>query len=158
MQVQSLGQGDPLEESMAIHSSILAWRIPRTEELGSLRSIGSQRVRHNWSDLACTHAMIWSRNPQMYLMPQSRHPARGSWTASLRTCLSPPVTQASEEKNANDSADQKPLELVPRVAGVAGLKGTWTPACIHSWPRGHPLYNCVGFLGDPRRNTSSETT
>ena len=47
MQVQSLGQGDPLEESMAIHSSILAWRIPRTEELGSLRSIGSQRVRHN---------------------------------------------------------------------------------------------------------------
>ena len=44
MQVQSLGQEDPLEESMAIHSSILAWRIPLTEEPGRLQSIESQRV------------------------------------------------------------------------------------------------------------------
>ena len=44
MQVQSLGQEDPLEESMAIHSSILAWRIPLTEEPGRLKSIVSQRV------------------------------------------------------------------------------------------------------------------
>ena len=41
-----------LEEGMAIHSSVLAWRIPRTEEPGRLQSIGSQRVRHNWRDLA----------------------------------------------------------------------------------------------------------
>ena len=40
--VQSLGQEDPLEKSMAIHSSILAWRIPWTEEPGGLQSIGSQ--------------------------------------------------------------------------------------------------------------------
>ena len=44
--VQSLGWEDPLEESMAIHSSILAWRIPWTEELGGLQFMGSQRVRH----------------------------------------------------------------------------------------------------------------
>ena len=37
---------------MATHSSILAWRIPRTEEPGGLQSIGSHRVRHDWSDLA----------------------------------------------------------------------------------------------------------
>ena len=37
---------------MATHSSILAWRIPWTEEPGGLQSIGSQRVRHDWSDLA----------------------------------------------------------------------------------------------------------
>ena len=37
---------------MAIHSSILAWRIPWTEELGGLQSVESQRVRHNRSDLA----------------------------------------------------------------------------------------------------------
>ena len=37
---------------MAIHSSILAWRIPWTEEPGRLQSIGSQRVRHDWGDLA----------------------------------------------------------------------------------------------------------
>ena len=53
MRIQSLGQEDPLEESIATHSSILAWRIPRTEEPGGLRSIESQRVRQDWSDLAC---------------------------------------------------------------------------------------------------------
>ena len=45
--VQSLGQEDPLEEEMATHSSILAWRIPRTEEPGGLQSLGLQRVGHN---------------------------------------------------------------------------------------------------------------
>ena len=45
--VQSLGWEDPLEEGMATHSSILAWRIPWTEEPGGLQSMGSQRVRHN---------------------------------------------------------------------------------------------------------------
>ena len=43
MWVQSLGWEDPLEEGMVIHSSVLAWRIPWTEEPGGLQSIGSQR-------------------------------------------------------------------------------------------------------------------
>ena len=42
-----LGQEDPLEEEMAICSNILAWKIPKAEELGRLQSTGSQRVRHN---------------------------------------------------------------------------------------------------------------
>ena len=46
--VLSLGGKDPLEKGMATHSSILAWRIPWTEEPGGLQSVGSQRVRHNW--------------------------------------------------------------------------------------------------------------
>ena len=45
---------DPLEEGMATHSSILAWRIPWIEETGELQSMGSQRVRHNLSNLAHT--------------------------------------------------------------------------------------------------------
>ena len=45
--VQSLGREDPLEKEMATHSSILAWKIPRTEEPGRLQSMGSQRVRHD---------------------------------------------------------------------------------------------------------------
>ena len=45
--VQSLGWEDPLEEEMATHSSILAWRIPRMENPGRLQSMGSQRVRHD---------------------------------------------------------------------------------------------------------------
>ena len=46
-QVQSLGREDPLEKEMAAHSSILAWRIPLTEEPGGLQSMGSQRVGHD---------------------------------------------------------------------------------------------------------------
>ena len=42
MLVQSLGQEDPLEESMAMHFSILAWRIPKTEETGGLQSMGKE--------------------------------------------------------------------------------------------------------------------
>ena len=45
--VRSLGQEDPLEKEMATHSSILAWRIPWTEEPGGLQSTGSQRVRYD---------------------------------------------------------------------------------------------------------------
>ena len=46
--VQYLGQEDPLEKEMATHSSILALRIPWTEEPDGLHTMGSQRVRHNW--------------------------------------------------------------------------------------------------------------
>ena len=46
-QVQFLGWEDPVKKGMATHSSILAWRIPWTEELGRLQSMGQQRVGHN---------------------------------------------------------------------------------------------------------------
>ena len=45
--VQSLGREDPLEEGMATHSSILAWRIPWTEEPGGQQSMRSQRIGHD---------------------------------------------------------------------------------------------------------------
>ena len=48
-QVRSLGREDPLEKEMATHSSTLAWRIPWTEEPGRLQSMGSQRVREDWT-------------------------------------------------------------------------------------------------------------
>jgi len=47
IRVQSLGREDPLEEEMATHSSIIAWRIPWTDEPGRLQSMGSQRVGHD---------------------------------------------------------------------------------------------------------------
>ena len=49
-QIQSLGQEDPLEEDIATHSSILAWRIPWTEDPGGLQSTGSQKSRTRLSD------------------------------------------------------------------------------------------------------------
>ena len=53
--VRSLSWEDPLEEGMATHSSIPAWRIPWTEEPGGLQSMELQRVRHNW---VCTYHCI----------------------------------------------------------------------------------------------------
>ena len=57
-QVWSLGWKDPLEEGMAAHSGILAWRIPWAEEPGRLQYIGSQRVGHDWSNLAHMHVYM----------------------------------------------------------------------------------------------------
>ena len=48
-EIWSLGQEDPLEKEMATHSSILAWKIPCTKELGGLQSMGSKRVGHDWA-------------------------------------------------------------------------------------------------------------
>ena len=55
--VQSLGREDPLEEGMATHSSILAWRIPWTEEPGRLQSTGLQRVGHTEATQNGTHIL-----------------------------------------------------------------------------------------------------
>ena len=49
-QVRSLGEEDSLEKEVATHSSILAWRIPRTEEPGGLQSIGSQKSQTQLND------------------------------------------------------------------------------------------------------------
>ena len=57
-QGRSLGWEGPLEEGMATHSSVLAWRIPRTEEAGGLQSMGSQRVGHDWASDTTTDAAV----------------------------------------------------------------------------------------------------
>ena len=59
--VRSLGREDSLEVGMATHYSILAWRIPWTEKPGGLKVIRSQRVRHDWSNLAHTQVMRKSK-------------------------------------------------------------------------------------------------
>ena len=58
MQARFPGWEDPLEKEMAIHTSILAWRIPWTEEPSGLQSIGWHRAGLNWHDLACMHILI----------------------------------------------------------------------------------------------------
>ena len=62
----------PLEEGMATHSSILAWRIPWTEEPGGLQSMGSQRVRLDWSNLACMH-LQWNKTQQLLIASSGKH-------------------------------------------------------------------------------------
>ena len=66
MGVRSLGQKDPLEEGMAAHSSIIAWRIPWTEEPGGPQFMGSQRAGHESANeqqqhnntLSITHSLL----------------------------------------------------------------------------------------------------
>ena len=60
------GSGRSLEEGMATHSSILAWSIPWTEELGGLQSIGLQRIRHDRSNLAHIQARCYLRRNQEF--------------------------------------------------------------------------------------------
>ena len=65
--VQSLGQEDPLEKGMVTHSSILAWRIPWTEDPGRPQSVRSQRVGHNWvTDTTTLIKTIVNKNKIIY--------------------------------------------------------------------------------------------
>ena len=99
-QLQSLGWEDPLE-GMATHSSILAWRIPRTEEPGGLQSMGSQRVGDSWATKHLSRAAgssnstgtqwatvgrAWETWALEALRSSSRHVGKGgeSWARPLR--------------------------------------------------------------------------
>ena len=68
--VQSLGQEDPLEKEMPIHPSILAWKIPWTEEPSGLQSTWSQRVRQDWAislSLSFCHRLIDHMHMSLFL-------------------------------------------------------------------------------------------
>ena len=67
----SLDQDGHLEKEIATHSSILAWRIPWTEEPGKLQPIGLQTVGHDWSDLACIAHGTWAESLGALLVDKS---------------------------------------------------------------------------------------
>ena len=73
--VQSLGQEDPLEKEITIHSSTIAWKIPWMEEPGRLQSMGSQRVGHDWATSLSLSAEIRRRqwHPTPVLLPGKSH-------------------------------------------------------------------------------------
>ena len=67
-----MGQEDPLEEEMATHSSVLAWRIQRTEESGRLESMRLQRVGHNWTH-TYTHSHTHTNSQDRWIYLQISH-------------------------------------------------------------------------------------
>ena len=86
----SRGQEDPLEEEMATHSSILAWRIPWTEDPSGLQSMGSQRVRHDWATEHTsphgTKGALWAPGGDLHLSrPVASHSLASArlWKDSL---------------------------------------------------------------------------
>ena len=91
--VQSLGQEDPLEKGMATHSSILAWRIPWTEEDDRLQSVGSQRVGHDWATFTFFTECICSVLKTIYMGGYMVSP-------SLEVCVRTPL-RAGFIENSN---------------------------------------------------------
>ena len=69
--VQSLGREDLLEKHMATHSSILAWKIPWTEEPGRLQSMGSQRVGHDWATSLAIYLQYIPYIREFYQIPET---------------------------------------------------------------------------------------
>ena len=130
-QVQSLGWENPLEKGMVTHSSILTWRIPWTEEPGGLPSIGSQRLRHNWSNLSGSINRTWSFLMVQWLRihlatqgtrvqtlgPERSHMAWRSKAHELRllkpVCLEPlfPTREATEVRSPCTAMESSPLPL-----------------------------------------------
>ena len=84
--VRSLGREDPLEKEMATHSGTLAWRIPWTEELGGLQSMGSHRVRHDWVTSLSRLVMAFLPRSKRLLI---------SWLQSLSTVILEPKKMKS---------------------------------------------------------------
>ena len=89
--VHFLGREDPLEKEMAIHSSTLDWKIPWTEELDGLQSMGSQRVGHNWTtSLSLTEYLkaFSMQDPGDGLIAKSCASLVTPWTMAYQTPLS----------------------------------------------------------------------
>ena len=118
-----------MEKEMATHSSILAWRIPGTEEPGGLLSMGSHRVRHDWSNLAVA-AWVYQGLPR--------------WCSD------------KESANAEDTRDmgrvwalgrEDPLEKEMAIySSVLAWEIPWTEWLW--WPTDHGLTKCWKWLSD----------
>ena len=114
--VRSLVWEDPLENGMAIHSSILAWRIPRTEEPGRLQSVGSQRVGHGWVTNTASRA------------------ASCSWLSSVVSlCTDSELWILSVASGLCSSGPCPPLLLPPVSSARSSCASVRTPVLFLNW-------------------------
>ena len=119
--VRSLGWEDPLEKEMVTHSSILAWKIPRTEKSGRLQSMGSQRVGHDWA----TSLHIWNKCKfEIYIWNSSDSTEH----THLRVVFRGKMVQ-NETENAGR---QHYLSGIPQGSSGSYACTTCVPCCVSS--------------------------
>ena len=139
--VQSLHWEDPLEKEMETHPSIVAWRIPWTEEPGRLQSMGSQRVRHDWVTITSLSVKIL----RLYLAftetySQTQNSTSGSWCK-----LQPLYTRASlvAQKVKNLPAMQD--TQVPSLGWKIPWRMKWLSAPVFLPGEFHAQRRLVGY-------------
>ena len=140
IRVQSLGREDPLEKEMATHSSVLAWRIPRTEEPGGLQSMGSQWVRHDWG-IEREHTL---RICYSALIPPEVNLGKNS--VNKRRNLPPPREGSSLWPRTPLTLLETPIRSLPRVPAWP----LWSCALV--WARSlksSPSQNVILHPGPP---------
>ena len=123
--VWSLGWEDPLKEDMTTHSSILAWRIPWTEEPGRPQSMGSQRVRHDWSDSAHKHHKLQIQSEAECYLILSISPSATVMPVDLnhsvllpRSCPSPSCRLLSFTKHVSSVRDRIVFLALLQILGL----------------------------------------
>ena len=119
--VQSLGREDPLEEEMAPHSSTLAWKIPWTEEPGRLRSMGSQRVGHDWAT-------------SLHLDSVGEGEVGMTWETSIETCILPYVKQMNSASSMHEVGHSKCSGTIQKDGVGREVGGELRTGWIHVHP------------------------
>ena len=120
--VRSLGWEDPLEKEMVTHSSILAWRIPWMEEPGRLRSMGSQRVGHDWATSLLSLLYIY------------REKDRGRDRERAKSCLT-----LCNPMDCSLSGSSVPGILRATILEWIAIPFSWGS----SWPRDQTRVSCI---------------
>ena len=136
MWVQSLGGEDPLEESMATHSNILAWKIPCTEEPGGLQSMGPQGIGHDWA----TNTNTYKKEQNWVICRDVDGPREGhiDWSKSekekqiscINTCMWNLEKQYRQSylqsRNRDTNTEDKYMDTkFPRLGGGEAGRNRW---------------------------------
>ena len=129
---RSLDQEDPLEERMATHSNILAWRIPWIGEPVGLQVIGSKRAGHNWRDLAHTHAST----AQYYRLPRwlSGKESAWQWRRYRKREFDPWIGKISWRRKWQPTSVllEDPMDREAWWAITNGVSKSWTRLSTHA--------------------------
>ena len=118
-QVGSLGQEDPLEKGMATHSSILAWRIPWSEEPGGLQPTGSQRVRNTTERLTLHFTSPRNPDPPWFMdRGEELTGQSGTWKGGVRGRWQGGVVNVVQRKPSVDSSPRPRRYCVPCLCSL----------------------------------------